>query len=67
MGAPLTKLRSVCSWDGGTAGYVKFSVEAEPGEFNQRAVYISTEDWADMGGPTVVTLTVEPGDQLNTE
>ena len=30
-----------------------------------RKIVISHADWADMGSPEVVTVTIEPGDLLN--
>ena len=35
----------------------------EPGV--ARGVTLSREDWADMGSPEVVTVTINPGDTLN--
>jgi len=30
-----------------------------------RNIMISSTDWADMGSPEVITVTIEPGDMLN--
>lgn len=30
-------------------------------------VFVDVDRWRDMGAPTVVTVTVEPGDRLNDE
>lgn len=38
-------------------------LEGEPGV--ARGVTLSRADWADMGSPEVVTVTIEPGDTLN--
>ena len=40
-------------------------LEGEPGV--ARGVTLSHADWVDMGSPKVVTVTIDPGDTLNTE
>jgi hypothetical protein len=48
-------------------GIVNFQQTAdEPFEFIHRFV-MRREDWDDMGMPAILTITVEPGDLLNTE
>jgi hypothetical protein len=46
---------------------VTFSREAEEGEdrFSRREIKFSYEDWVELGGPTKITVTIEPGDLLN--
>lgn len=68
MGAPLVKLRSVCK----TEPFGRYEVGrligftcAEEDELPRRVVYITREDWEDIGSPDTITLTVEPGDLLN--
>jgi len=33
----------------------------------QRQLSLKATDWADMGSPEVITVTIEPGDLLNDE
>jgi len=37
----------------------------EPGLTRQ--IQVSHSDWADMGSPEVITVTIEPGDLLNND
>lgn len=50
----------------GPGGDVIFSPRVDPDEAPARAAIVVTgEMWARLGKPNTVTVTVEPGDQLN--
>lgn len=62
----LTKTRTVLVADGRESLPPRFVQEQEPGT-NARLteVALDTNVWRDMGSPTEITVTVEPGDLLN--
>jgi hypothetical protein len=70
MGNPvnLTKTRSVLHLESAYKdAYVNFDRgQLDTGEHDDgRHARISFEDWVEMGAPTKITLTIEPGDLLN--
>lgn len=45
---------------------VPFAQDPEPGEmWNSSTVFMWPDKWEDMGRPTTITVTIEPGDRLN--
>ena len=61
-----TKAEAVLTYDAiGRHGFITFDADLnDTGEID-RVVEITEEAWVDMGTPTVVTVTIEPGDRLN--
>ena len=57
----LTKQRVVMDADYANAEYIQFT--EEPGF--ARTIRLDRHDWADMGEPETITVTIEPGDLLN--
>ena len=50
---------------GNPGAYTQWFQEDYTDHRHPRNMVISTVDWADMGSPEVVTVTIEPGDLLN--
>lgn len=61
----LSKARSVLDLDGASANYATFSSRDEDTRKILRTATISAQDYAEMGRPEQVTVTIEPGDRLN--
>ena len=62
----MTKLRktgTVLEFDGVKKGYAKFVADDVEGDIHTR-VRFPEADWLDMGEPTQVTVTIEPGNAL---
>ena len=62
----LTKQQVVMHHVHGNEGaYTQWFQEDYTDRGHPRNIVISRMDWADMGSPEVVTVTIEPGDLLN--
>lgn len=46
---------------------VTFTVDTGPDEVPAAVVTITLADWDDLGQPDQLTVTIEPGDRLNSE
>lgn len=49
-----------------TGDYFTFTYETDEGVTTKGAI-LSKSTWREMGSPSTVTVTIEPGDQLNPE
>ena len=63
----LTKTRTIMERKMETKDVVIYHSEHDPEYDPQpRSLYLDRERYDDMGKPAVVTVTIEPGDKLNT-
>lgn len=63
----LTKTRSILTRKGDRYEDVRFLSDAEDGERPRHVLFMDRGLWHEMGAPATVTITVEPGDHLNSE
>lgn len=61
----LTKTRSALRLVENPSTVARFAREKEEPDERDCQVTLDREVWDDMGSPVVITVTVEPGDQLN--
>lgn len=65
---PLTSTRSILHLDGPAVGMegVRFARIVDEPDEPQRHVSIDADLWDELGKPETITVTIEPGDLLNT-
>lgn len=66
----MTKTQTVLSipegWSKGVnRGQVFFGQEGTDEDTRQHEMYLDRQVWEELGSPTTVTITIEPGDKLN--
>lgn len=62
---PLRRLHSKVGANGGRVYFTQDVDDIDTDD--RRSVFIPAELWVDLGEPTEITVTIEPGDQLNVE
>lgn len=60
----LTKTRSILTRRGDDDLYARFLSDTEDGD-PRHVLYVERDLWHEMGQPSTLTITVEPGDLLN--
>lgn len=61
----LEKTRKVLTWQSCVQEVVHYSQIDEESNEAVAELFITRDDWLDMDRPPYVTVTIEPGDQLN--